>query len=86
MQLTEATMTPTDPNRLRAALIADLEGQVRGRPASEVVARVTNREGVAAEEVRRQLRTLIEQGLIKVGPSLNLILSVRTADRAAAGA
>jgi Fe2+ or Zn2+ uptake regulation protein len=59
---------------LRAAVIHLLSQSASGKPAADVVQRVVKDRRVKPDLVRRQLRTLIERGVVEVGPSLNLVI------------
>jgi hypothetical protein len=60
--------------RLRKAVISVLSHTASGKSASQVVKRVVGREKVEPEQVRRQIRVLMELGEVVVGPDLNLLV------------
>jgi hypothetical protein len=67
-------MTSRAQQRLREAVVRVLGRTASGQSASKVVEVVVSRERVAPEEVRRQVRSLLESGHIVVGPDLNLLV------------
>lgn len=60
--------------RLRKAVVSVLSQSASGKSASQVVKDVVERERVNPEEVRRQIRALMESGHVVLGADLNLII------------
>jgi homoserine dehydrogenase len=59
--------------RLRKAVVSMLSQTASGKSAAQVLKDVVNREKASAEDVRRQIRALLESGEVVVGPDLNLL-------------
>jgi homoserine dehydrogenase len=59
--------------RLRKAVVSMLSQTASGKSAAQVLKDVVNREKANPEDVRRQIRALLESGEVVVGPDLNLL-------------
>jgi hypothetical protein len=70
----EADMGAKAEQRLRKAVVSVLSQSASGKSASQVVKDVVERERVNPEEVRRQIRALMESGHVVLGADLNLII------------
>ena len=67
---------------LRDAVLRIIEQSAKGKPAADVVQYIARNNGVNADLVRRELRTLLERGDVIVGPSLNLVVRPRNSAQA----
>jgi len=65
-------MTLTRPNKVREAIVRMLTKSAVGRSASEIVEAVARDTKVSHDEVRTQMRVLLESGRIALGKNLNL--------------
>jgi hypothetical protein len=60
--------------RLRKAVVSVLGQTASGKSAAQALKDVVHREKASPEEVRRQIRALLESGEVVVGPDLNLLV------------
>lgn len=60
--------------RVRDALLTVLSETRSGKPASDLVKVVAERENIPTQKIHREVRVLLERGQIVVGPRLNLTL------------
>jgi hypothetical protein len=65
--------TVTGPNQVRGAIVRMLTKSAVGRSAPEVVEAVAREAKVSDDEVRTQMRILLESGRIVLGQNLNLV-------------
>jgi len=68
----EVDVPLTERNRIRERVVRMLTKSAKGRSASEVVDVVARDARISPDEVRTQVRILLESGRIEVGKNLNL--------------
>jgi hypothetical protein len=66
-------MAPSKQKKVQDAVVRTLSGIASGQPASDVVKTVAEGGGYAPDDVRREVRTLLESGHITLGANLNLV-------------